>query len=61
LPFEEVNFILEIDAQGETVQSKFKALDSVVNIPNKKKFENYGRLDEKRKAAKARKDEKEKN
>jgi hypothetical protein len=31
-----------------------------MNIPNKKKFENYGRLDERGKAAKSRKDEKEK-
>jgi hypothetical protein len=31
-----------------------------MNIPNKKKFENYGRLDKEGNAAKARKDEREK-
>jgi hypothetical protein len=37
------------------VQNRFKALGLAMAIPNKKKFENYGSLDEKGKAVKIKK------
>jgi predicted nucleic acid-binding Zn-ribbon protein len=52
---------LKEDGQGESVQSKFKALDLAMAIPNKKKFENYRNLNEKGKASKDRKEQRKKD
>jgi hypothetical protein len=52
--------IMVDDGQVESVQNRFKALDLAMAIPNKKKFENYENLDEKGKAVKAKKEQREK-